>query len=147
MLNTICVAIDGSAHSNKALTQACLLAQRFDASLLLCHVVREMKIPPELQRFVDRDEVGGARRSVLEGVANELLSQALSQVDAFNLREVKQSLLRGEPAQSIVNCARSAQADLIVIGTRGLGQVEGMLIGSVSRKVTDISDISVLVVK
>jgi len=147
MLNNICVAIDGSTHSSKALTQACLLAQRFDASLLLCHVVREMKVPPELQRFVDRDEIGSARRSVLDGVANELLGKATIQTEAYELREVRQAVVRGEPAEAIVRYARSAQADLIVIGTRGLGKVEGMLIGSVSRKVTDISDISVMVVK
>ncbi|MEE8287527.1 MAG: universal stress protein [Gammaproteobacteria bacterium] len=43
--------------------------------------------------------------------------------------------------------AKRRKADLIVLGTRGLGQVKGMLMGSVSRKVTNLSDISCLIIR
>ncbi|HEY9022120.1 MAG TPA: universal stress protein, partial [Paracoccaceae bacterium] len=52
----------------------------------------------------------------------------------------------GQPARTIVSFAKEHEADLIVIGARGLGSVETFLLGSVSHKVTGLSKLPVLVV-
>jgi nucleotide-binding universal stress UspA family protein len=52
----------------------------------------------------------------------------------------------GQPARSIVAFAEEHGADLIVVGSRGLGSVEGFLVGSVSHKITGLADRPVLVV-
>jgi len=53
---------------------------------------------------------------------------------------------RGPPARTIVSFAKEHGADLIVLGSRGTGDIEKFLLGSVSHKVTGMSDIPVLVV-
>src|SRR5699024_9243181 len=53
----------------------------------------------------------------------------------------------GEPAQSIMNYAHTKDIDLIIIGSRGLGAFKGMMLGSVSNRVTQQSDIHVMVIK
>ena len=53
----------------------------------------------------------------------------------------------GDPAQVIAQYARQQKADQIVMGTRGMGAVSGMLLGSVATKVVHLSDVPVLLVK
>jgi len=62
-------------------------------------------------------------------------------VDAHEL------LVRGEPAEVIINYAREHSVDLIVCGSRGLGTVTSMLLGSVSRRLAHHAPCSVLVVR
>jgi len=60
--------------------------------------------------------------------------------------DVVQELLEGPEAESILKIAENSQSDLIVMGTRGLGTVKGLLLGSVSRKVIHYSACPVMVV-
>jgi len=53
----------------------------------------------------------------------------------------------GEPAPTIIELATSQGSDLIVMGARGLGAIKGLLLGSVSMKVTQLSLIPVTIVK
>ncbi|MFZ5555433.1 MAG: universal stress protein [Pseudomonadota bacterium] len=53
----------------------------------------------------------------------------------------------GEPAETIAKYARDKQCDQIFMGTRGMGRVTGMLLGSVAAKVIHLSDVPVLLVK
>ena len=59
---------------------------------------------------------------------------------------MKTQFLQGDPANTIMAFANQHRADMIVMGTRGLGQVESMLLGSVSRKVTNLSRTNCLIV-
>ncbi len=52
----------------------------------------------------------------------------------------------GQPARGVVSFAKEHGSDLIVVGSRGLGSVEGFLLGSVSHKVTGLAECPVLVV-
>ena len=60
---------------------------------------------------------------------------------------MRTKLLKGSPAREIVDYARKKDVDMIVMGTRGLGDVEGMLLGSVSRGVGMLAECSCLTVK
>lgn len=53
----------------------------------------------------------------------------------------------GEPAETIAKYAHDKQCDQIVMGTRGMGRVAGMLLGSVATKVIHLADVPVLLVK
>jgi nucleotide-binding universal stress UspA family protein len=83
-------------------------------------------------------EIGaGAERSVQE--ACELLARPALNVDGI--------VLRGRPATAIVDRARGMRADLVVVGSRGHGAIESMLLGSVSAEVVDHAPAPVLVAR
>ncbi|WP_028470981.1 universal stress protein [Neptunomonas japonica] len=147
MYKKICVAVDGSESSLAAVKVAAELVSRLGAKLLLLHVIRPMKIPEELQRYIKEDDLAKVRYAALEGVGQEIVANAVEIVKTFDVESLDTVILNGDPASSIVKEAKRQSADLIVLGTRGLGKFEGALIGSISRKVTDISEISLLIVK
>ena len=53
----------------------------------------------------------------------------------------------GDPSQTIVETAEGLGVDHIVMGARGLGRVKGMLLGSVSQKVINMSKIPITIIK
>ncbi len=61
--------------------------------------------------------------------------------------EVETVLRRGDAATEIIDYTKEAGINLIVAGSRGLSQVTGWLLGSVSRKIIHYANCSVLVVK
>ncbi|MCP4238433.1 MAG: universal stress protein, partial [Aestuariibacter sp.] len=52
----------------------------------------------------------------------------------------------GDPATSVIGFTKRRKIDLIVVGTRGLGKVKGVILGSVSRKVVDSADVNCMIV-
>ncbi len=56
-------------------------------------------------------------------------------------------LLEGEPAHTIAAFAKDAGIDAIVMGTRGLGLIQGLLLGSIATKVLHLVDVPVTLVK
>jgi nucleotide-binding universal stress UspA family protein len=62
-------------------------------------------------------------------------------------RKVTQEVLRGRPATAILDAANAFHADLIVVGSRGHGTIESMLLGSVSAEVVDHATVPVLVAR
>ena len=77
---------------------------------------------------------------------DEALETAARSLDAPG-RSVETALLRGRPASEIVAAAGAWGADLVVLGSRGHGQVETMLLGSVSAEVVDHAPCPVLVAR
>lgn len=147
MYDKICIAVDGSDSSLKAVRRAAKLASICDAELFLLHIVRRMQIPDELRRFVNEDDLATMRRAALKEVGEEVLLAAKQEARDQGASQISASVVHGEPGRTIVEQALLHDADLIVVGTRGLGQVEGLLMGSISRRVTETARMSVLVIK
>ncbi len=147
MLKNILVATDASPASNRAINLAADMAGKYGATLHLLYAVREMQLPPELKKMAEVEKIAGARTDVLDFVGRKILGDAESRALKKGATRVKSSLEHGDPATVILRYAKRRKADLIVLGTRGLGQVKGMLMGSVSRKVTNLSDISCLIIR
>lgn len=147
MYNKICVAVDGSDTSFLAVKSAAKLASQLSAELLIVHVIRNMKVPRELKRFVKQNSLDQLRQEALEGAGKEIVEHATGIAKELGIEVCDKAIVQGDPAGAIVAAADSHECDLIVVGTRGLGQVEGMLIGSISRKITSIARVNVLVVK
>lgn len=147
MLKNILVATDASPAANRAINLAADMAGRYGATLHLLYAVREMQLPPELKKMAEVEKIAGARTDVLDFVGRKILGDAESRALKKGATKVTSSLEHGDPATAILRYAKRRKADLIVLGTRGLGQVKGMLMGSVSRKVTNLSDISCLIIR
>jgi nucleotide-binding universal stress UspA family protein len=147
MFKNILVAIDGSATAIRGLETAIELAKPFGAKLHLLHVVREMQLPKELQKLMEVENIKGPREDVLKMVGDRVLNQAKRAAESKGVKAVEESIGSGDPANSIVKYAERNKVDLIVMGSRGLGHVEGMLLGSVSRKVSSLAKAPCLIAK
>jgi nucleotide-binding universal stress UspA family protein len=141
-LARILVPFDFSAHSKAALEAAAVWARRFGAVLTLLHVI-EPVIMPDFYAFepvpVDRvDRLDESSRRALEEVAAELV------VD--NPVETRIIVTSGRAAEAIVSEAIPDRYDLVVMGTRGLGALEHLLLGSVAEGVLRRSQLPLLIV-
>lgn len=127
MFKHIIVAIDGSEHSDRALNYARMLAECFGSVLRLVHAfpqTSDLLGYDEYEKLVSRRELAG----------QAVLDEARQKLGPINL-DVHDELLEGPPAEAILAVAETRQADLIVMGTRGLSTIPGLLLGSVSHKV------------
>jgi nucleotide-binding universal stress UspA family protein len=75
------------------------------------------------------------------------LASARAKLDAAKLPYQFHIGVGGEPAEVIAHYARDKKCDQVVMGTRGLGSVAGVLLGSVTTKVIHLVDVPVLLVK
>ena len=147
MIAKILVATDGSASSNRAVELAADLANVHNASLHAINVIRQIQIPPEMQNMARVESLGENRLSVLEFIANQILDDAESRVQAKGATLAKKSIGHEDPATSISKYAVKHGMELVIVGTRGLNKVEAMLMGSVSRKVAEICKVNCLLVR
>jgi len=82
----------------------------------------------------------------LRAAARETVEKARARLSRPGL-EVVAAVLRGRPASAIVEAAKALKADLIIMGSRGHGTIESMLLGSVSAEVIDHASVPVLVAR
>ena len=147
MLKNILVATDASTASNRAINIAADMAGKYGATLHVLYAIREMQLPPELKKMAEVEKITGARADVLDFVGKKILDDAKSRATKKGADKVTTTLEHGDPATVILRYAKRRKVDLVVLGTRGLGQVKGMLMGSVSRKVTNLAETSCLIIR
>ena len=138
MFKNIVLAFDGSEYSHKALRCAKSLAERFEANLWLVHVFSN---PSDLLGYTDYEKLFAKRKSAAQAVLDDARRKLGS--TSFTVQD---ELREGSESESILKVAKNREADLIVMGTRGLGAVKGFLVGSVSRKVIHYAACPVMVV-
>ncbi len=80
-------------------------------------------------------------------VGEKILNDAASAARALGVEAVEVVLKDGEPVAEILNTATTANADLIVMGRRGLSELKGLLLGSVSHKISQLADCPCLTMK
>ena len=137
MFKNIVLAFDGSEYSNKALQCAKSIAERFEATLWMVHVFRN---PSDFLGYTNYEKLYARRK----GAAQAVLDEARQKFGTTTFI-VNEELHEGFEAESILKVAENRAADLIVMGTRGLGAVKGFLVGSVSRKVIHYASCPVMV--
>jgi nucleotide-binding universal stress UspA family protein len=152
LITNILVALDGSQTSADALGMALDIARKYSAKLTLLSV-----IPPALVPFVTYSPTGitpinpiatGQYYTQMTERLKEVLTRSREKVQDLNPElNISSTLVKGRPADQIVKHAKDMDADLIVIGQKGVGAVEGVLLGSVSDRVADDAHCPVLVVK
>ncbi len=147
MFQNILVAIDGSKSSTNALEAAAELSAKFGAEPHILHVVREMQVPLNPGLMEAYEKLERQRHDVLRSAGEQLINQAKRSVETKGIDAIETDIGSGDPASAIVDYAARNKSDLIVIGSRGLGQVEGMLMGSVSRKVSNTTKTNCLIIK
>ena len=137
MFRKILVPVDGSEHSGKALSLAKELASKFDSEVLVFHV-REKSVGKGGSWDVDLTE---EEVDIAEEAAQVLVAEGVK------AKSERQSALYGHAAQKIVRAADENGADMIVMGSRGLSDWRGLLVGSVTHKVLHMAPCPVVVVR
>jgi nucleotide-binding universal stress UspA family protein len=138
-------ATDGSKDSEEALNYARFFAQRFNSEIIGIHVI------PTHERLLydySRDPDNELYRWVEKAAENykAKLSLIVDELATHGLR-FRGEVLIGEPYKEIIRFSRGVKADLVVMGTRGQGLIDRMLIGSTTLKVLRESSVPVLAVK
>ena len=142
-LKKILVAYDGSPHSKQALNWAIDLSLLSDA-----HVVA-VKVFEGSQFLIASDTTAHKVVETLERLRREdqeLLDEAVAIGKSRGVTVTGESL-HGNIAEQIIIYAREHGFDLIVVGTKGHGVLEELLMGSVTRNLISLAHIPVLVVK
>ena len=145
MIRTVLVAVDGSEPALRAASLAADLAVKYEASLHLVQVIQPISVSKELEEFAraERMDVATSR----DVATHYLLGPAESIAKNAGVRKVSAEVLTGEPAERLLEYARERAVDLIVLGRRGFGRLRGLLMGSVSSKVSNLAECPVLIVK
>lgn len=140
MFKRILLAVDGSDHALNAARTAGELARVMESEMLRIVIAYDVIPPylgePNLQQAID------AR---LEE-ANVILKAAVEAVGPLPF-EIQTGLIEGPPAEAILRVADTRQSDIIVMGSRGLGLLAGVLLGSTSQKVISHAPCPVLIVR
>lgn len=173
MIKTILVATDGSDHARKAVELASDIAAKYGAQVAILHMLlRDAKLS-DLRRMADMSRLSEATREELEydivepgslpvtamhygpvaaspaalkEVAEQILEDAKRMAEEKGAAEITLATREGDPAKEILAYAAEHQVDLIAMGSRGLGTLEGLLSGSVSSKVSHLAECAVITV-
>lgn len=176
MIKNILVPTDGSHHAVKAITFAGDIASKYQARVVMFHsllvhvgsgeilgLLEAGQVSRETQAELEHAEKMLARvqsvapsvgpkgipltNEVLERVGRDLLKAGEVLAREHGAPDVSKILTNGEPINCILRAIDDEKIDLIVMGSRGLGNLEGLLVGSVSHKVSQLADCTVVTVK
>ncbi|MFT5539676.1 MAG: nucleotide-binding universal stress UspA family protein [Alphaproteobacteria bacterium] len=175
MFKRILLATDGSKHAKKAASAAAELAATYNARLTIVSVssfsltADEIERMPFARRFPKsvKDEIKNVRRAfdydpfggdipytsipapltALTALANARIDEAEAIAKRNKVKKITRVALTGNAADGILEQAKASKADLVVMGTRGLTDLGGLIMGSVSHKVIHVANCACLTIK
>ena len=140
MFHHILIGYDGSAHGKKALEFGIDFAMHAAAELTVVTVfpnVPDYLGAPQFDQMVARMTAG----------AQQTAEMGAEQARACGIEKVNVEVLQGSPAEKILAVAETRGCDCIVVGSRGMGEMAGLLLGSVSDRLVHHARVPVLIVK
>ena len=174
MFKKILCPTDGSKHANKALDLAIDLADKYDAELVILHVPRPTENASALKRFaeveglaphvnteMDRLKTMDYRMAptdtafqessisphLLIEIGRHIADSAKARAAAGGVEQVEAHIEIGDPAERILDCIKTENIDCVVMGSRGLNDLKGLFLGSVSHKVANHAHCTCISVK
>ncbi|AYE38362.1 universal stress protein [Companilactobacillus zhachilii] len=140
MYKKILVAIDGSKSAYNALNAAIDLAKQFDSELYLVSVVNTANLPMNVGVSYAPGLIDD-----MENASSNDLKKAQGIVQEAGLTATTK-LLNGEPREQLVNFPKEQDIDLIVMGKTGTSAFTRVFVGSVTRYVSEHTNINILIV-
>jgi nucleotide-binding universal stress UspA family protein len=140
MFDTVLLAFDGSEHARRAAGVTAALAR-----LVKSKQVRIVVAFDPIPSFLGEPNLSDAAAARTKE-AESLMSEAKSLLGSIP-GELHEEILEGSPAEAILHVAATRRPDVIVMGSRGLGRLEGALLGSNSQKVVSHAACPVLIVR
>lgn len=175
-MQRIVVALDGSDHAEKALELGSDLAGKYGAEVVLLHVLSDRHLSdaerhmvetehlddlakmPEMTGVLRADNPRGMLERLVQGTSmvthrvraalgRRLMESAERTARSRGATKIQTLVEEGEPAETILRVAEGHGADMIVMGSRGLGSARSLLMGSVSQKVGHLAPCTCVTVK
>jgi len=149
MFKSILAATDASVHAEKAMVFAADLAKKYDAELILLNVTRDIDsedVPVEYRIYAEAEHFDSAREA-LESIGRLIVQDAEKIAHDHGAPHILTMVEVGEPASTILRVAEMQGVDLIIMGRRGIGTLKGLLLGSVSQKVSHVCKCTCMTVK
>ena len=147
MFSKILVCSDGSDKSNEAARFAANLAQKYESQVILINVYDPTVVPAATMGILE----GSLQTDIGAGFYAEETFKCVEKEtgEVFHKAGVKFSTQRelGHPVHRILSVALDEKVDLIVLGSRGLGGFERLMLGSVSEGVLRHAHCPVLIVR
>lgn len=173
MVERVLIATDGSDNAQRAESLGNRIACCFGAQVLFAYVqveepsdndVRGMaemwqQVGPQPFAVLHMDDLVqhvastpgrehvDTRDQALQEVGQHVLERASQAAREAGVEKTETRLLYGDPAHAVIELAEVQEADLVVMGSRGMGRVKGALLGSVSQKVSTSVNASCLTVR
>lgn len=135
MFNKILVPYDGNPYSNKALSTAATMSKENGSKILVLNVAHVPGVTVSSAAEITQME----RKQT-----NAVLDQARERLAAEGV-EAEFKLAMGQATATILSVCKEESCDLIVMGTRGMGNISEMILGSVSSKVIEQAEVPVMV--
>ena len=154
MQKKILVAIDHSKNNQSVFESAISLAKATDARIMLLHVLTENEAGyPILPTYAYYPMIDDEDLAVYQEKLAEYKKLSLDLLQSFTQQAKEAGIateynqLTGNPGRTICEFADNWQADLVIVGSRGLKGLKEMFLGSVSNYVTHHTPCSILVVR
>jgi nucleotide-binding universal stress UspA family protein len=175
MTKHILVATDGSDTAMRAVELAGEMAAKFEVPLTVAHAIHFGRPPEELARMAEVEHLVETAKSrepvdfpavpetmtglfrdtrpgedsmrLVTMIGDELMSRAADRARDLGAKTVDTRSQVDDPAEAILSIAEDVDADMIVLGHRGLGRLKRVVVGSVAQKVLNQADCTVVSVR
>lgn len=175
MTRKILMAYDGSDNSRRALDLAAELSAKLKMDLTVLHVLMHGRAADEMvrlaeaehiarrpeseaaaklaetalnmQEYLGRDPADEERARAVSAIGDQLVAEAKMQSENAGARNVTTMVRPGDYADAILKTGKDIGAEMIVLGSRGLGLVRGTVLGSVSLRVVENANQTVVTVR
>ncbi|NLC28806.1 MAG: universal stress protein [Campylobacteraceae bacterium] len=146
MFQKILVPVDGSEKSMEAVEMAATLSQIHDGEIFILSIFRHHTIMERSFSMSRSSKRLDSLDETLSGYAKEVVEAGKTLALEKGATKVRGFVRGGQIAKQILSFAKLNEVDLIVIGSQGLGDLSGYLLGGISQKVAGLAKCPVLVV-
>ena len=135
MFDRIMVPVDGSKYSKKAIDYAIAIAEKFNSTIIVVHVLNEFSA----NNYHDEEDKG-----------DNLLAEVTKKANDVGVNTIEQ-LITGDPLRDMQTIVRKTRSDLVVMHAFGSDTFDDDLnenqIGSVSERVVRTGNVPILIIK
>ena len=117
----------------------------WQARVYLIHVFEEKYIPEEFKKYAKDEKI--SPESYFDELCDQILEGPEDRAKNSGIKNVERICVHGNPADEILRAAETNKADLVIMGSRGLGTFSRAMLGSVSTKVCHYAPCTVITVK